>query len=108
LCGYDDPSGRNRNVDGWWWYGRGWKKGSKILLFFWGLCVRAFSEVYTCLGSICRYNSYDMAPHSRILLLPFVPSRKIYFSLTYKKIKRKIKSDLTRFFGTVLGDLVVH
>jgi hypothetical protein len=61
-----------------------------------------------CLGSICRYNSYDMAPHSRILLLPFVPSRKLYFSLTNKKIQRKIKSDLTRFFGTVLGDLVVH
>lgn len=68
----------------------GEKKGPKILLFFWGLCcVRAFSEVYTCLGSICRYNSYDMAPHSRILLLPIVPSRKMYFSLTYKKLKGK-------------------
>ncbi len=70
--------------------GKKTKKRAKIYIFFFFLgVVSARFHRFICLGSICRYNSYDMAPHSRILLLPFVPSRKKkLFSLTTKIIRK--------------------
>ena len=40
LCGYDDPSGQNRNVDGWFRLRprRGWSKAKEGTFFFLGGC----------------------------------------------------------------------